>query len=397
MPQEPQILIKKADGTTARVPLSSLQKKNDRQKATDDKQQNSGKETKNVTQSSITPPKAASPLKSSNQLPILNQSRATKKPRTVRKPRTVNQEPGTVKEPRTKNQELPQIATPHELTNTTPVTEYFTDLARSHEWDKADHRSLLEEAHPPLRSEALSIDRYEDVEAVLKGISFSFPKELHGRLHSLIQSRIKEVRSDAQVKEYAMRPQDTGGLGLQEDHADALIAAVHERLHVQNISKPPQPKRRITKKARVRAPSSAATSHTSIQPASKSAPPIVRTQKKPSMHDVVAPNASVRALGPIDEVRQMSVDVFRGLGATPQEQGDVIRKKVATLKQETYVDFISGIEAWFVSPIYRAYEEVLQRSLDTGVTVGDVLSDQNTGMSGEEFGEIAKLNQEFRF
>ncbi len=89
-----------------------------------------------------------------------------------------------------------------------------------------DVKSLLDEPLPTVPGDTtVSHDRFDQVDRILKKLSFSVAPDQANRLRSLIQLRLKDIRSEADTKATAMRPVKEGGLGLSETSAAELVAA----------------------------------------------------------------------------------------------------------------------------------------------------------------------------
>jgi len=58
-----------------------------------------------------------------------------------------------------------------------------------------------------------SVKRDDQVQSVLQGLNFSVPQEFTSRLRSIIQLRLKDLRSEDETRESALRPGKDGGLG----------------------------------------------------------------------------------------------------------------------------------------------------------------------------------------
>lgn len=82
----------------------------------------------------------------------------------------------------------------------------------------------------------------EAVESILKKAGWAITPDVKNRLSPLIVSRLKDVRTDPQFLVHAMTPTHRGGVGLSPDQAEKLLAVIQSLLPRQKqelgISKP---------------------------------------------------------------------------------------------------------------------------------------------------------------
>ncbi len=127
----------------------------------------------------------------------------------------------------------------------------------------------------------------------------------------------------------------------------------------------------------------------------KTPPP---SSSKPRIEDV---KVNRRLLGPIDELRYLSVDEFRRLGDTAEERIEKIKQKISILEEESFAQKIEGIKAWRTSPVYQLYLQIGRESMEQGRPVKDVIAERQIRgdkyLTWEEFTLISDLNQQLRF
>jgi len=398
---EPMILIKKADGTTERVPLSSVTSINNKQQSTSNKQL------------AINPAKRDPTLRDNKHVTVHNEQE-------ISEPKTLNSEPRTnIPEPISpklepvppkkqtfltpapksvpaqaprlpKDTDLPMEETPHELSTTTPVSDYFTDLAKAHEWNEQDHKSPLEETvsqadviNPLAR--AVPSARFEDVAMVTKNISFSIPVDLEHRLHSLIQSRLKDIRSDAQVIEYAARPAEHGGLALTSEQAQELIQAIHTSLETSREESIPAPRRTVQQTP---TPKKTATVFSSAPTMSSSS-----GGGDTSFTDIHPPEKQQQTVGPLEEIGQITLTDFRRYGKDPAKATAILKAKITVIRDESYLEFQKVKVAWTQSPLYGQYLSHIAQSLSEKTPLA--ISDSDD-MSPDDMKEIAVFSAMLR-
>lgn len=85
---------------------------------------------------------------------------------------------------------------------------------------------LLEEELPPHPDPAtprVSTPRHNEVAAVLDGLTFAPPQDLENRLRTVVQLRLKDVRSEDETRAILARPLDDGGFNLGQKQIDEII------------------------------------------------------------------------------------------------------------------------------------------------------------------------------
>ena len=122
-------------------------------------------------------------------------------------------------------------------------------------------------------------------------------------------------------------------------------------------------------------------------------------QGKPMVTDVRSPQP--RVMGPIDELKAMSMEEFRNLGASAEERAEDILEKVDVLLRESVSNKAAGIKAWKQSSVNKIYLDIGKKAILEGKSVEDIIntmqaSNQPT-LTIEEFDAIADLNKKLRF
>ncbi|PIZ94600.1 MAG: hypothetical protein COX81_03115 [Candidatus Magasanikbacteria bacterium CG_4_10_14_0_2_um_filter_37_12] len=299
-----------------------------------------------------------------------------------------NQEPPT----------LPALESEQHLAMTTPVVDTFVDQAVAKAWTPKDHQSLLEE-EIVLKKEDQSIlpeNREESVSGVLASLPFQISKDLEGRLSSLIQSRLKDIRTDQQVLEYSEREIGSGGLSLSIEDAALLVSAIQKVFHVRpNIKVPKKEKIASSLLSNIKVPSHIV--HEPIEPERDVDKESGNKQKNLIMHDVVAPPTLLedQTISPIDELRNFSLADFRRLSSNVGQATEVLLNKFDQLKKESFSLFLKSGEAWRKSTLYELYATVLYESLSMNKTVGEVIQSRGStdSISNEEFIAMANVGK----
>ncbi|MBI5729274.1 MAG: hypothetical protein HY983_03500 [Candidatus Magasanikbacteria bacterium] len=218
----------------------------------------------------------------------------------------------------------------------------------------------------------LSANRVEQVDAIMKKLSFTVPAHSINRLRTIIQLCLKDVRSSDQTKDALLRTELDGGMALSAKQADEVLEKCQTRPPAAGGTGTIQPlKPRLAAKTapapknlpEIRPESLPTTTtpnnvfkHEPFKLSSAPAP-------KPVMHDVVGKPVS---LTPVDEVRYFSLTDFRRLAADPAEAARRLRQKFSNLKDESVVLYLQGLTAWRNCPLYLEYLNTILGTLASG-------------------------------
>jgi len=115
------------------------------------------------------------------------------------------------------------------------------------------------------------------------------------------------------------------------------------------------------------------------------------------MADVVA---SPRLTGPIEELRNMTLQDFIRLSKDPKEATLKIKDKIDLLEEQSFDLKNQAVKAWHECEPSRLYLEILRTSLD-GKPVTDVIAERNAkgekSLTKEQFDAVMALNRILRF
>jgi hypothetical protein len=263
-------------------------------------------------------------------------------------------------------------------------------------------------------------------------LAFATP-EAHQRCVIAGETFLRGVRTEAQVRERLLLAHDQGGAGLSEVDARTCLVALAKAADelTSQVRKETEGARRAyvarnveAAHADVRQVGSALDSATprAERPV---AVPVVREKmpdrppgRPPSSVPVVRPVDPVAApsnamgplvadvqfapkiVGPVDELRSMSLEDFRRLSRHSREAADRVRSKIEVLSRESYDHKRQGIDAWNAGPVHRLYldylREVLAGTPPSAVTAARRKARLPT-LSDEEFRELMELSQKLRY
>jgi dsDNA-specific endonuclease/ATPase MutS2 len=107
-----------------------------------------------------------------------------------------------------------------------------------------------------------------------------------------------------------------------------------------------------------------------------------------------------RIMGPIDELKYMSLINFRRLDKDPFKAAEKIKEKINLLEEE-YSKKVEGIKAWRSSPVNRLYLQMGEASISHKKPIDVIIEERrNEGkeyLNNKEFEAIINLNRELRF
>jgi hypothetical protein len=110
------------------------------------------------------------------------------------------------------------------------------------------------------------------------------------------------------------------------------------------------------------------------------------------MQDVRPPVESIGPVGPIDELGLMQLVDFRRLGGALSDRKERLLRKFDTLRQESYVQYLAGRAAWFRSPLYQQYQEVIVQAVNGGKPIEGMLLGGDA-LDAEEFATLVDVNR----
>jgi hypothetical protein len=121
------------------------------------------------------------------------------------------------------------------------------------------------------------------------------------------------------------------------------------------------------------------------------------TEIKPVVSDV---KFASKLLGPVEELRAMTIKDFRRLSRDPHEATLKITDKIDLLKEESFEKRTAGIRGWQESEANRLYLELLRSSLE-GRPIMEIIAEKESKgenvLNKAEFDAIMELNRKLRF
>ena len=120
-----------------------------------------------------------------------------------------------------------------------------------------------------------------------------------------------------------------------------------------------------------------------------------------NMPEQTAGAAGQSLIGPLDELRTMSLEEFRSYSTDPAKASQEVLERIHTMEQESISKKAEAIQAWKASPLNQLYLKVGNYSLETTLPVESAIRDlEKKGesvMTLAEFDAIADINKQVRF
>ncbi|HRY63669.1 MAG TPA: hypothetical protein P5267_03660, partial [Patescibacteria group bacterium] len=105
--------------------------------------------------------------------------------------------------------------------------------------------------------------------------------------------------------------------------------------------------------------------------------------------------------GPVEEIKHLSLNDFRRLGANPLEAAGRIWEKINLLEDESLIKKDEGTRAWRQSEIYRLYLAIGGESMTEKKSISQVINERKAAgklfLMPEEFNAVADLNRKLTY
>lgn len=267
---------------------------------------------------------------------------------------------------------------------TTPLSRNAKAMPESARVSDEDFSSPLEEPSLAGEAPRISASRDTEIARILKQIRFALTDDQMSRLRSAIQLRLKDVRTVEQTRGSLTRPLSAGGAGLTTNQAAEVLLlcggkaahAIHapkqpDEANLPMLATPLMPATSTPVNSFVHSkaiPFSSQSQLSGVMPASTASTTRnhqafkldTTARPKPVMADVFVPATTV---GPTDEIRAFTLTDFRRLGKDPAVASAALQHKFINLKAESIIFYLEARAAWRQSPLYREYLATIAESL----------------------------------
>ncbi len=247
------------------------------------------------------------------------------------------------------------------------------------------------------------------------------------RLHTIISTRLRDVRSALQVKEMLMREVPVGGMGYTESEAKRSTELIEAGYAAHRASILDEEKRKIAEveQAQTRkiaehklkeSQEHAVWFETKVRTAQKEDDArrdfFVRMKESAAAHTQPAPSSvaananvplnvdpvlpPVRLVGLTEELEDMTVEIFRRMARVPAETAKKIMQKLDALHQESFERYTQGVQAWRASPVQQAYLCLVGDSFRANQSVIELIEQKRKSdpaiLTADEVGAILAIN-----
>ncbi|MFA6215870.1 MAG: hypothetical protein WC768_04860 [Patescibacteria group bacterium] len=274
----------------------------------------------------------------------------------------------------------------------------------------------------------LNIDKEMEIIVKEAGINFS-AADSERKFRNIVASRLKEVRDPVQLRDVLLSSTLVGGMGFDTQTADRVLAIVNrefQRLHGNlrdNISTEPfsdlrqeadkilaepeikpevvfraeaEEEQIIAKPEPVPVPPTPELA--AEEPVNFSRPVASPPTGKPVIEDV---RFKPKLVGPVEEIRSMTLTDFRRLAPTPEQAIEKVLQKINLLEEESFARKTQGIAAWKENEIYRLYLDLGDQSMAERKPIADIILERQQAnapaLTEEELEAIMELNQKLRY
>jgi hypothetical protein len=134
-------------------------------------------------------------------------------------------------------------------------------------------------------------------------------------------------------------------------------------------------------------------------PAQTASQPLMRkieVASRPQVQDIKGSEFSHQLIGPIEELRVMSLADFRRLSSDPQDSIFKIKSKIDLLEDESVAKRDLGIRALKDSPLYKLYADVMNTAMKEGKSIEQII-EQGASITLKEFKAIMELNKTLKY
>ena len=126
--------------------------------------------------------------------------------------------------------------------------------------------------------------------------------------------------------------------------------------------------------------------------------PMQQQDNRPRLDDV---KYVPKLVGPIEELKEMTVIDWRRLGANPAAAAAKVKEKIDLLEREDFAKKIAGTKAWQESEVNKLYLEIGRESMVKGLPVDKIIAEREKAgqitISAEEYRAIMNLNRALRY
>ena len=281
----------------------------------------------------------------------------------------------------------------------------------------------------------------DTVGTIGKEFGVAFPDEhLAKRFSSIVTAQLKDIRNPSDTLDLLTRGVKVGGLGLDPELAEKIVmkagdeaskftteagvkTLIEQQKTVAVLPKPPKvpaelrptappppqpppaPVKPVVQAASpaMQRPAAVNVPVQVVRPIPTAAPSMPTASFRPAATDrptIADIKGSSRLVGPVEELRAMTLTDYRRLAPDPLGCIRRLYEKIQQLGKESFSRCAEGIKAWRGSETYRLYVAMGQDSLLSAKTIPALIAErQGSGqpaLTEQEYSYISDLNRKLR-
>jgi hypothetical protein len=258
----------------------------------------------------------------------------------------------------------------------------------------------------------------EKINRIIKKSHIHFTDDaVERRFRMIIESRLRNIRNNIQVKELFLDELENGGMEFDEETAGEMMKLINEEMgEVKAVA----PKTETVERKMVFKPENKPVMNSGdviflkkvapkpllpqvtsqekktekpiINPVIKSSQikleqqavitqpkPLVNSQagkkkevllSKPVMQDI---SFEPKLTGPLEELQDLTIIDFQRLGQTGEQRVNKVMEKINILEKDSFALKLQGIDAWKRSEVYKQYLEMAQASIEQKKPLNDIV------------------------
>lgn len=242
----------------------------------------------------------------------------------------------------------------------------------------------------------------QNIENILADISLpDLSPNLRKRLRDAISLYQKGVRGKIDTYSQLERPSDEGGVGLSPNVVDQIMVKILPNKTTAKNYPQPQVNEKLD---RVKNFTNNLSEKSDIEKKAEEPKITIAEPKKVSVNQIKSTSnltvtdvkAYPKVVGPVEELRILQLKDFRRFNSDPQKALQVVDHKLQLLKEDSYEDYVKGVNAWRQSPMYQEYVKLIETGLHEGRQISEVVASQRQrdleSLSWNEFLAIREFN-----
>jgi hypothetical protein len=215
------------------------------------------------------------------------------------------------------------------------------------------------------------------------------------RWKNVIVSYLKDIRDSLETRTTLLRDRSLGGLGFTREETDRVMGLLNEEHKKLEEYVDAVVVEERTKDAKQLA---LPRTRSVLLPKPKDVP--TNTIKSSNTSASKSPEIVTRLVGPIEELRRLTLVDFRRLSPDAVLAAQRIRQRILLIGQESIEKRLKGIQAWRSSDVHEAYCLLgyicLERNKNIDQIIEERIAHQEETLTRSEFDAIMEMNASLR-